>query len=106
MNRQILEDEIMNALSTEPVSQSELAKRLGANPAEIRAAIHDLRLKGVKICSGQQGVWIWDGEDDSWQRTRMHLRSRAKSLLKLCRAMDLVVIREDQILMSLEEVRS
>ena len=84
-----IEKEIMQILTTEPITQRQLADTIGCTTAQIRIAIHNLRMDGEKICSGGDGVWLWNGEDDSWAYTRKQLRSRAKSLLKLCRAMDM-----------------
>ena len=57
--------------------------------AAISRVIHDLRMEGVKICSGYDGVWLWNGEDNSWELTKNHIRSRAMSMITLLRAMEL-----------------
>ncbi len=56
---------------------------LGCTDSEIRAAVHDLRMKGVKVCSGRDGYWLWDGKDNTWDHTCRHVKSRLISLSRL-----------------------
>ncbi len=83
------EDKLLNVLTTKPITQRELAEMLGCKDSEIRGMIHNLRMSGVRVCSGYDGVWLWNGIDNSWEITKNHIRSRAMSLLSLLRAMDL-----------------
>jgi len=83
------EEILMRVLTTKPITQKELASILNCSDSEIRSMIHDLRMEGVKICSGYDGVWLWNGEDNSWELTKNHIRSRAMSMITLLRAMEL-----------------
>ena len=83
------EEKLMRVLTTEPITQKELASLLNCSDSEIRSTIHDLRMEGVKVCSGYDGVWLWNGKDNSWELTKNHIRSRAMSMLTLLRAMEL-----------------
>ena len=78
----------LSILSTKPIKSRELGARMGTKDAETRQIIRELRLKGVKVCSGADGFWIWNGHDDSWNHTKRQIYSRAKALIELLRAMN------------------
>lgn len=78
----------LSILSNTPIKSSELGARMGTKDAETRAIIRELRLKGIKICSGADGFWIWNGRDDSWNHTKNQIKSRIKALYVLWKAMD------------------
>lgn len=83
------EEEIaLSILSKTPIKSSQLGAIMGTKDAETRAIIRELRLKGVKVCSGSEGFWIWNGVDDSWNHTKNQIKSRIKSLYVLYKAMD------------------
>ena len=75
-------------LSTTPIKSRELGAIIGTKDAETRAIIRELRLKGVKVCSGSEGFWMWDGKDDSWTHTKRQIFSRTKALWDLWKAME------------------
>ena len=77
----------LSILSTTPIKSSELGARMGTKDAETRAIIRSLRMKHVKVCSGADGFWIWNGKDDSWNHTQRQIYSRAKALFELLKAM-------------------
>lgn len=77
----------LSILSTTPIKSKELGARMGTKDAETRQIIRELRMKGVKVCSGADGFWIWNGKDDSWMHTQRQIYSRVKSLLELLKAM-------------------
>lgn len=78
----------LSILSTKPIKSRELGARMGTKDAETRQIIRELRLKGIKVCSGSDGFWIWNGKDDSWNHTKRQIYSRAKSLIELLKAMN------------------
>ena len=74
-------------LSTDtPRTQKELEDLTGIDRRDVRKIIQELRLEGVKVCSGNAGYWIWNGKDDSWHRTKMTIISKAASTFKLANA--------------------
>lgn len=78
----------LSILSKNPIKSKELGAILGTKDAETRAIIRELRLKGVKVCSGAEGFWIWNGKDDSWQHTKKTMLSRAYAIYQVWKAME------------------
>lgn len=78
----------MSILSTTPIKSRQLGAIMGTKDAETRAIIRGLRLKGICICSGADGFWLWDGKDDSWVHTKRQIFSRTKALWDLWKAME------------------
>lgn len=74
-----------------PMRAKEFKKLLGIDPRELRDVVRDLRLDGVKVCSGDKGYWLFNGNDDSWNKTKARIKSQALNELKLLAAMDGVV---------------
>ena len=80
----LLQEELYAFLASgEKYYSKEIEAALGCSDSEVRAAVHDLRLRGVKVCSGKDGYWLWDGKDSSWDATCRHVKSRLISLSKL-----------------------
>ena len=71
-----------------PVKTTPICAVLNIKPRQLQQAVHDLRMDGVKVCSGDQGYWIWNGQDDSWNHTKNQIKSRIKKLSKMYHAMD------------------
>ena len=71
-----------------PMRASQFETLTGIKPRELRLIVRDLRLDGVKVCSGDKGYWLWDGHDDSWSRTKDRIRSQAAKEHILLMAMD------------------
>lgn len=79
---------VLGHLSQRPRKSAELQRITGYSDVEIRQLIRELRLNGHPICSGQKGFWVWNGTDDSWEHTKNNIKSRAKQLMDLYRAME------------------
>lgn len=71
-----------------PMRASQFETLIGIKPRELRLIVRDLRMDGVKVCSGDPGYWLWDGHDDSWHRTKARMRSEQKRLNEVLAAMD------------------
>ena len=71
-----------------PMRASQFETLTGIKPRELRLIVRDLRMDGVKVCSGDPGYWLWDGHDDSWSRTKARIRSQAAKEHILLMAMD------------------
>ena len=61
---------------------------LGIDARELRDVVRDLRMDGVKVCSGNAGYWLWDGHDDSWTITKARIRKQAIKEYQLLAVMD------------------
>ena len=86
----------LSILSTTPIKSSELGARMGTKDAETRQIIRELRLKGVPICSGADGFWMWDGKDKSLEHTKNNLKSRAVAIYQVWKALDLIPTEEQE----------
>ena len=86
-----IKERVLNVLTINnhvPVKTTPICAVLNIKPRQLQQAVHDLRMDGVKVCSGDQGYWIWDGQDDSWNHTKNQIKSRIKKLSKMYTAMD------------------
>ena len=81
-------DIVLRNLSDQPKKSRDIQRNTGYTDTEIRACVRELRLAGVKVCSGSQGFWLWNGTDDTWLHTKNAIKSRAKQLLELYNAME------------------
>lgn len=84
-------------LSRTPKTQKELEDLTGIDRREVRKIIRELRIEGMKICSGNAGFWIWDGKDDSWERTKRAIIRKAVSGFELMNAIKRNEANEDQL---------
>lgn len=80
-------DTVLAVLTTTPVKVKEITALTGYRDKTVRDAVKELRLKGYKICSGTQGVWLWDGIDDSYAHTINRLTKHGWSEIRQARAM-------------------
>lgn len=102
-DRDYLKDTVRAWLSVEtPRTQAELEALTGINRREIRALIRELRIDGMKICSGNAGFWVWNGEDASWSRTKTSIARKAAHTFELLNAIKRAELNEGQI--TFEEV--
>ena len=72
----------------EPVNTKTICALCNISSRDLQNAVRDLRLEGMKICSGDKGYWLWDGKDDSWSHTKAQLKSRIGKLYQLLSAME------------------
>ena len=72
-----------------PIKTKPLCAVCSITPRQLQTAIRDLRMDGVKVCSGDAGYWLWNGKDDSWEHTKRQLRSRVSKLMRVLIAMDM-----------------
>lgn len=91
MARNEIKNMVLNVLTINnhvPVKTTPICAVLKIKPRQLQQAVHDLRMDGVKVCSGDQGYWIWNGQDDSWNHTKRQIQSRIRKLSKMYTAMD------------------
>ena len=102
-NKDYLKGTIRARLSEDtPRTQKELEDLTGIDRRDVRRLIQELRIDGVKICSGNAGYWIWNGKDDSWHRTKLTIIAKGTGAYKLVNAIMRAEKNEGQI--TFEEV--
>ena len=62
-----------------------LAEHLHLSRREVEAAVQALRLAGIPVCSGNDGIWLGDVEDVA--ATYRQLRGRVEAQNRTCWAM-------------------
>lgn len=86
-----IKERVLNVLTINnhvPVKTTPICAVLNIKPRQLQQAVHDLRMDRVKVCSGDQGYWIWNGQDDSWNHTKRQIQSRIRKLSQMYHAMD------------------
>lgn len=90
-------DTVRAWLTTTPKTQKELESITGIDRRIIRRAIRQLRMDGLKVCSGNDGYWIWNGEDSSWEMTKATIVKKAAHTFELLNAMKAHEGDDDQL---------
>lgn len=70
----------LKLMDSVPITAKEIQGLLGIDPRTMRDITHQLRTECVKVCSGDKGYWLWDGEDGSLNRTIARLKSQRKRI--------------------------
>lgn len=98
-DKKFTEDErlALSLLSKTPIKAKELGAVMGTKEAETRAIIRELRLKGVPVCSGTEGFWIWNGRDKSLELTKANLKSRCYAIYQVWKALDSIPTEEQEM---------
>ena len=78
----------LKLMDSVPITAKEIQGLLGIDPRKLRIIARELRMEHMKVCSGDNGYWLWDGKDDSWNRTKARIRSQAKREFELLKAME------------------
>lgn len=86
----------LSILSKNPIKSKELGAVMGTKDAETRSIIRELRLKGVPVCSGADGFWIWNGKDKSLEQTKANLKSRCYAIYQVWKALDSIPTEEQE----------
>ena len=84
-------DELKYCSKTHPFNSHDYAYSCGCKESNVRTAIRDLRLSGIRICSdpSHKGYWLEEtGDKGDYERTRMQMFSRAFKILEVVKAMD------------------
>lgn len=86
-DRDYLKDTVRAWLSVEtPRTQVELEALTGINRRDVKRAVRELRLQGVKVCSSNRGYWL-ARDDAEVDRTRARLWHEIHERLELVYAM-------------------
>ena len=81
-------DIVLHSLTTKGKLTPRLISETGLKRRALMHAVRELRMAGYKVCSGDDGYWLWDGQDDSWRKTKAQIRSRMHSMQELYYAME------------------
>lgn len=82
-------DAVLECIQSEgPVKTTVITMHTGYCRREIMHAVRALRLAGYSICSGDDGYWMWNGSDESWDATKAQIKSRLIKMATLYSAMD------------------
>ena len=83
-----LEEKVYLTLGDKGKKSKEIQRELGIDSRALEQIVHDLRLKGVRVCSGNSGYWISRGDGKDWEHTKALLWARIKSSYQLLQAME------------------
>lgn len=83
-----LEEKVYLTLGHSGKKSKEIQWELGIDSRTLEQTVRDLRLKGVRVCSGNQGYWISRGDGKDWEHTKAQLWARIKSSYELLKAME------------------
>lgn len=78
----------LKLMDSVPLTAKEIEGLTGTDPRGLRKIVRELRMEHIKVCSGDEGYWLWNGKDDSWSRTKARIRSQAKREFELLKAME------------------
>lgn len=71
-----------------PLKTTGITMRTGYGRRDIMYAVRALRMEGYCICSGDDGYWLWDGVDATWDATKAQIKSRLIKMATLYSVMD------------------
>ena len=89
---------LLNTLTFNGQKATVLLSKTGFEKKQLRNAIRELRLAGFKVCSGNNGYWLWDGKDDTWNHTKAQIKSRRYMLDQLIKAMEDIPLEGQEVL--------
>jgi hypothetical protein len=90
---------IQEARKDNPIKSPEIERRLRLCGPQVRACVHELRLRGEPVCSSSKG-YFW-GTPDEVMETVTHLEQRIRSLSEIARALKGSYSTPQQVEMSL-----
>lgn len=85
-DKDIVIAKVQTLLSSAPKTQKELESLTGIDRRDIKRAVRELRLQGVKVCSGSRGYWLAQS-DAEIDRTTARLWHEIYERLELVYAM-------------------
>lgn len=86
-----------------PLKTTGITMRTGYGRRDIMYAVRALRMEGYCICSGDDGYWLWDGVDATWDATKMQIKSRLIKMATLYSAMENRPLDGQEIIKDIEE---
>lgn len=86
MDKKII-TKVAKKLTKQPKTLAELSASTGYDTSTVKNVIQFLRLEGCAVCSGAQGYWLWNGRDDSWNKTMRKFEKMSKTTTLVYNAM-------------------
>lgn len=87
MTGEILDD-LLNLLSDKPMKHREISLQLGLNERDVRHAIRELRLGGVRVVTAANGGYFIARSEEEYIPFRNSMISRVVKIMEVVNAMD------------------
>lgn len=79
---------LLDLLSGKPVTRREIRQQTGYPDREIRQAVRDLRLKGVRVVTAENGGYFIARTEEEYIPFRNSMISRVVKIMEVVNAMD------------------
>lgn len=81
-------EELLDLLSGKPVTRREIRRQTGYPDREIRQAVRDLRLSGVRVVTAENGGYFIARSEEEYIPFRNSMISRVMKIMEVVNAMD------------------
>lgn len=81
-------EELLDLLSGKPVTRREIRQQTGYPDREIRQAVRDLRLSGVRVVTAENGGYYIARSEEEYIPFRNSMISRVVKIMEVVNAMD------------------
>lgn len=81
-------EELLDLLSGKPVTRREIRQQTGYPDREIRQAVRDLRLSGVRVVTAENGGYYIARSEEEYIPFRNSMISRVAKIMEVVNAMD------------------
>lgn len=81
-------EELLDLLSGKPVTRREIRQQTGYPDREIRQAVRDLRLSGVRVVTAENGGYFIARSEEEYIPFRNSMISRVVKIMEVVNAMD------------------
>lgn len=81
-------EELLDLLSGKPVTRREIRQQTGYHDRDIRQAVRDLRLSGVRVVTADNGGYFIARSEEEYIPFRNSMISRVVKIMEVVNAMD------------------
>lgn len=81
-------EELLDLLSGKPVTRREIRQQTGYHDRDIRQAVRDLRLSGVRVVTAENGGYYIARTEEEYIPFRNSMISRVVKIMEVVNAMD------------------
>lgn len=81
-------EELLDLLSGKPVTRREIRQQTGYHDRDIRQAVRDLRLRGVRVVTAENGGYFIARTEEEYIPFRNSMISRVVKIMEVVNAMD------------------
>lgn len=81
-------EELLDLLSGKPVTRREIRQQTGYHDRDIRQAVRDLRLSGVRVVTAENGGYFIARTEEEYIPFRNSMISRVVKIMEVVNAMD------------------